>query len=458
VTSAPTAVAQEGAPPPGPPALALVAAQALVTRYRLRLTDPDDTRLGELGGDRYVLGLAAWTGRLAAFVGFYEPPVADALGDLERRVRAAEGWATQRLTMQGVAGAEKAAVLLVALAPVAGGIAPQAAEPRVQVGAAAVDVTSSEVTTLAPLPRELPQAGQLRDYARAAQVPARVPTLAAVDLAERQTVQDGRGAPTRRALDTRPIATYGLIGACAFVFLLEELLKHRFNTPFGVNALAFYDAFGALANTGGAEWWRYVSSAFVHDAGVGGGVGILHILGNSLGLYLLGRPIEQLFGRLVLVATFLVTAVGGSLFWVACHSLGIAGPGIGYGASGGVFGLIGFILMLGRVQGRDLPVGVAHALRQYAMGLLVYNAVILLALGGALGINNFAHAGGLLTGVALGAWLPPRAAVGGRELRAWERGVLLAVVAGAGVALVAAGVHLHDALGQPVASPALNAQ
>jgi membrane associated rhomboid family serine protease len=428
-----------------------VAAHALVTRYRLRLTDSSDTRLGELGGDQYLLGLASWTGRLAAFVGFYEPRPVDALGDLERRVRAAERWAVQRLSLQGVSGAESAIVLLVALAPIEGPVAAQTTEPRVRVGAAAIDPAGCEVAVLSPLPRELPQAAGLRDFCRAAHDPAQVPTLAAVDLAERQAVQGGRVAPTRRALGTQPVATYGLIGSFLFVYLLEQLLKHRFDVPGqpgNVSALALYDAFGALANTGGAEWWRYVSSAFVHDAGVGGGIGILHVLGNSLGLYLLGRPIEQLFGKLVLVSTFVITAVGGNLFWVAMHTIGVAGVGIGYGASGGVFGLIGFVLMLGRVQGRDLPAGIAYTLRQYALMLLIYNAVILLALGGALGVNNFAHAGGLLTGIALGAWLPPRTSVGGRELRVWERGILTAVLVVAAVALVAAGIHLHDALDQ----------
>jgi hypothetical protein len=60
--------------PPGPPALALAVGLDLVTRYRLRLTDPRDGRLGPLGGDAYVFGAASWTGRRAAFVGFYEPP------------------------------------------------------------------------------------------------------------------------------------------------------------------------------------------------------------------------------------------------------------------------------------------------------------------------------------------------------------------------------------------------
>lgn len=437
--------------PPSPPALALVAAQALVTRHRLRLTDRNDSRLGELGGDAYQLAAASWTGRQAAFVGFYTPPAVGALADMEARVRAAERWAAERLRLQGVQGAESCLVLVVALGPVSGKIAPQTAEPRVRVGAAAVDPATAAVEVICPLPRGLPGAGDLRDFARIAQDPTRVPTLAAVDLAERHTVQGGHAAPTRRALDTRPQATIGLIGAFAAVYLLERVLVHHFDNPLGgTNAFAFYDGFGALENTGGgaSQWWRYVSSAFVHDAGIGGGIGLLHILGNSVGIFVLGRPIEQLFGRLALVATFLITAVGGGLFWVLCHALGIAGPGIGYGASGGVFGLIGLILMLGRVQGRDLPAGLTYALRQYAVGLLIYNAVILLVLGGALGINNFAHAGGLLTGVLVGLWLPPQAAVGGRDMAVWERGILVAVVAAALVALVLAGIHLSDALNQ----------
>ena len=61
------------APPPGPTPVALAIAHDLVTRYRLRLADPRDGRLGELLG-HYVLAAAMWNGPRAALVAFYEPP------------------------------------------------------------------------------------------------------------------------------------------------------------------------------------------------------------------------------------------------------------------------------------------------------------------------------------------------------------------------------------------------
>src|SRR5260370_39531807 len=68
------AIPDEPSLPPGPPPLALAIGLDLVTRYRLRLTDTRNGRLGPLGGDAYVLGAAAWPGRRAALVRLYQPP------------------------------------------------------------------------------------------------------------------------------------------------------------------------------------------------------------------------------------------------------------------------------------------------------------------------------------------------------------------------------------------------
>src|ERR1039457_4618322 len=61
------------APPPGLNPVALEIAHDLVTRYRLRVADQRDGRLGELLG-HYVLAAAMWNGPRAALVAFYEPP------------------------------------------------------------------------------------------------------------------------------------------------------------------------------------------------------------------------------------------------------------------------------------------------------------------------------------------------------------------------------------------------
>lgn len=418
--------------PPGPPPVALAVGLDLVTRYRLRLTDARDGRLGLLGGDAYLLGAAAWTGRRAAFCGFYRPPAdpAEAARDLEQRMRAAEAWGNERL---GAQGAERCDVLLIALgrvdrpAPVVSGIG------GVQVGALSVDDATAEVQVLAAVPPNLPSSGEVRAHARAVLQGRPVPTLAAVDLAERQMVAGGYAQPARRALSSQTVVTYLLIAAFVVIWLLETTIKVR-----GVDTA---NAMGALFNTGSEsrDWWRYVASGFLHLPSTP-----IHILFNGFAMLYIGRLVEQLYGRLVLLGAFLVCVVTGGLLWVGATAVGIASPSFGVGASGGIMGLIGLLLMLGRVQGRDVPVGVVASIRQYALSIVILNVLVGFLLSNA--INNFAHAGGFLGGVLLGVWLPPRAGVGGRELRAWERVAMGLVIAVGAVALALAAQHAYSAL------------
>src|SRR5258708_39832848 len=68
------AIPDEPSLPPGPPPLALAIGLDLVTRYRLRLTDARDGRLGPLRGAAYALAAAARTGRRAPLVGLTQRP------------------------------------------------------------------------------------------------------------------------------------------------------------------------------------------------------------------------------------------------------------------------------------------------------------------------------------------------------------------------------------------------
>ncbi|HEV7680255.1 MAG TPA: rhomboid family intramembrane serine protease [Candidatus Dormibacteraeota bacterium] len=424
------------APPPGPPPLVLAVALDLVTRYRLRLTDARDSRLGPLAGDAYILGAAQWTGRRAAFVGFYRAPAdpVAAATDLEARMRAAEAWGNQRL---GTQGAQRCDILLIAL----GGAF---AKPQqvvsgiggVQVGAIAVDAEEAAVQVLVPVPPNLPGAGEVRAHARAIVAGRPVPTLAAVDLAERQTVAGGYAQPTRRALAQQTVVTYGLIAAFVVIWILERTLHVPAGQPEPIDL-----ALGALADVSpySHDWWRYISSGFLHLPNTP-----VHLLFNGFAMLYVGRLVEQLYGRLVLLGVFLLAVAGGGLLWVVAGAAGIAGPGTSVGASGGLMGLIGLLVMLGRFQGRDVPVGVVASIRQYALTIVVINVVIGFALGGS--INNFAHVGGFLTGALLGVWVPPRAGVGGRALRRWQEVVLVAVIAVSAIALGLAAQHAFSVL------------
>jgi hypothetical protein len=184
------------APPPGPNPVALAIAHDLVTRYRLRLADARDGRLGDLLG-HYVLAAAMWNGPRAALVAFYEPPADPAMAgsDLAARCDAARRWGLERLRQQG---AQACDILLIALGPLAGTLsaATTPGDP-VRLGVAWVDPVNANAGTVLPIPPGLPSIGELRARVRAVHDGAPTPTLAAVDLAERQAVAGGYVAPVR---------------------------------------------------------------------------------------------------------------------------------------------------------------------------------------------------------------------------------------------------------------------
>jgi len=138
----------------------------------------------------------------------------------------------------------------------------------------------------------------------------------------------------------------------------------------------------------GGEWWRTVTTGLMHGS-------LLHILFNGMALYSLGRVIVALVSPPLLSFVFLVTVVAGSL---ASLYLGPAVASVG--ASGGILGCLGFLLVL------------TFKFRTVLPGFLQANLIqstLVVAIFGALGagfIDNAAHAGGLVGGVLLGllAW------------------------------------------------------
>jgi membrane associated rhomboid family serine protease len=448
------------APPPGPSPVALAIALDLVTRYRLRLADQRDGRFGSLA-DAYVLAAGMWNGPRAALVAFYEPPADQAAAgvDLANRCEAARRWGLDRLQQQG---AQVCDILLIALGPLAGtlSVATIAGDP-VRLGVAWVDPAGGNAGAVLPIPPGLPSVGELRARARAVLDGAPTPTLAAVDLAERQTVAGGYVAPVRRAMVTQPILTYTLIGIFVVIWLIETTTISGNASSTGPDLCSW----GALPNTSfypsvgqspgcGIEWWRFVSSAFLHD-----NTSVYHVLFNSIAMLFIGRLVEQLYGRLVLLGTFLITAICGGLFWVGSSHLPFTPPGImatvSIGASGGIAGLIGLLLMLGRIQGKQVPVGISHTVRNYAVTVIVLNVALTVLFNTSGYINNYAHVGGLLSGAVLGVAIPPLTAVGGKDLRSVERYVLWGAIAFSAVALVFAALNLGATIihGLPVFAP-----
>ena len=123
-----------------------------------------------------------------------------------------------------------------------------------------------------------------------------------------------------------------------------------------------------------------------------------------------------------MVAVYLLTGVAGNLVSVA-WDVGFArsseelGMAVGAGASGAVFGIAGILIVL--LSNRKLPIpwGALKRLRTSVMrfagvNLLIGASTILPALGSYVRIDNSAHLGGFLCGLALGPGLIPRMTAG----------------------------------------------
>lgn len=157
----------------------------------------------------------------------------------------------------------------------------------------------------------------------------------------------------------------------------------------------------------GGEWWRLVTCVFLH-------VGTVHLVVNAVGLYFLGRVVDELFGGARTIAIFAVAGLAGSLASYAASPAGMSA-----GASGAVFGLLG-ALFIELTWHRALY---RAAWKRGMWGGIVFVTLAQLGVGFLYPvIDQWAHGAGLLGGVLAGAALSPNAR--------WARpGLLVARVA-----------------------------
>jgi membrane associated rhomboid family serine protease len=197
-----------------------------------------------------------------------------------------------------------------------------------------------------------------------------------------------------RSAAPRPRTTYGgvlrrgdntvtltLIGLNAAMFVLIQVTGGR-ASPLALETVLF------PAQVAAGEWWRLITSAFVH-------VDLLHIFFNMFALWIFGPGLEQLLGRVRFLALYLLSALAGS---AAVHLLSSPGTPT-LGASGAVFGLLGAALVVTVRRGYDAS---------WLLGLLGINLVFTFLVPN---ISWQGHLGGLVGGLLMGAalaWAPRR--------------------------------------------------
>ncbi len=170
------------------------------------------------------------------------------------------------------------------------------------------------------------------------------------------------------------------------------------------------------------DWWRLFTAPLLHG-------GIVHFLLNAAALLYLGKRLEALASWPHLPLVFLFAAlVGGA----ASASL-VAATSVG--ASGGLMGWLGFLIVFETLHPRLVP---RSARKRLVAGVLLTSLI------GVLGyrfIDNAAHAGGLFAGMAYAAIVFPKSASGTRPAI-----TLTDRLAGAFALLVLAATTLFTAL------------
>src|SRR5467141_2717374 len=185
-----------------------------------------------------------------------------------------------------------------------------------------------------------------------------------------------------------PVTT-ALIAANALVFVVMVLRGVSFFDPTPADAVAFGADFGPRTLNG--QWWRLVSSMFVH-------FGIIHLSINMWCLWNLGGAAERLLGRFPYLFAYFASGIFGSIASVYWHPLGA-----GAGASGAIFGLAGVLVSFVYLKKTPAHLQINSKMLSSLGTFIAYNLIFGAAIPG---ISNAAHLGGLVMGFAVGALLP----------------------------------------------------
>jgi rhomboid protease GluP len=138
------------------------------------------------------------------------------------------------------------------------------------------------------------------------------------------------------------------------------------------------------------DWWRVISCVFVHG-------GVMHLLSNMYGLFFVGVFLEPIMGKIPYAISYIVTGIVASLCSLYFHRAAVS-----VGASGAIFGLYGIFLafMLTRVYPKAFS-------RAFLTGTLIFIGLNLVAGLAGHDIDNAGHAGGLISGFAMGLLVTP---------------------------------------------------
>lgn len=231
--------------------------------------------------------------------------------------------------------------------------------------------------------------------------------------------------------ETPGLVTGYMIGLCVLFFILEMmaslgaggaqgLWKSLVNVP----GVILFDM--GARSTGAffaGQWWRLFVPIFLHG-------GILHLLFNTMALVQVGPLAEQAYGRARFLLIFLVAGVAGNVLGLFFYP-----RGIGVGASGALFGLIGAAGLWGHRRGDSVGLMIRGVMLQWGFYALIFGFMM--------GADNAAHIGGLAGGLLLSLVVGDAGPLRNAGSRLWTTLAAAAVV----ITLVALGLAVFAYVG-----------
>ncbi len=184
----------------------------------------------------------------------------------------------------------------------------------------------------------------------------------------------------------QPTATYAVIAVTVVISVLTLLGATE------LEGWLFLDKSAVYFDN---QYWRLLTVALVHDSNLP-----IHLIFNMYALFIIGPIIEALYGPRRFLLMYVICVAAGS---VASYA---TSPAFGVGASGGVFGLFGALIVADRVHKPALTRNARNLTMQIGV-LIGINLVIGFSLSG---IDNAAHIGGLIAGAILGFLIVPQGA------------------------------------------------
>lgn len=134
------------------------------------------------------------------------------------------------------------------------------------------------------------------------------------------------------------------------------------------------------------QWWRLISPIFIHFS-------FAHLVFNCLWIYVLGEKIERVDNKIIFILIVITSSIFSNFlqfYWTDSSYFG--------GLSGAIYGLLGFCMIL-EVESEYDRYGLPPALYLFMIAWLVLGFIGVLELFGFGKVANFAHLGGLVSGV-----------------------------------------------------------